>query len=190
MTGTLEPRRETLVRPATRPRKAARRALAFFLGVLVAGFLAATWAVLYFPRLWTEVQPGWIRRWLYGATVALEDPGSDCLGVPGSLQIRSEGSGERVDPLVRDTIEADGRVLRSEYSAHWAETRVVEFFLWSRSVRVRADFETDCGTFPGSIVADESHVRRAGDELCFDLVLRRMDGSSIRERWIGSALVR
>jgi len=169
-----------------------QRVLALLLGVALASIVAAAAGMYWCTGLWTAIQPEWTYRWTYEATMPLGAPPRDaiCPGVPGSLWIRSTATRELVDPLLRSMTRGGGRILRSEFSGHWAETRVVEFVLGEGSVTIRARFDTDCGRFPGSVAVQESQVHQHEDELCFDLSVRRMDGSSTLERWIGSIQLR
>jgi hypothetical protein len=91
-----------------------------------------------------------------------------------------------LEPLLDSHVSDDHTTLRASYSGHWSERRIVALDLHRGSARVLASFETDYGTFPGWVAVADSSINVQIDEVCFDLRVRRLDGSSEQERWIGS----
>jgi hypothetical protein len=106
---------------------------------------------------------------------------------PGTLSVtRLETGRDLLEPLLEYQVSDDHTTLRASYIGLRGERRIVALDLRKRSARVLVSFVTDYGDFPGWVALANSKVNVQVDKIFFDLNVRRLDGSSEQERWVGS----
>ena len=157
-----------------------QRDLALILGCVLAGIVLVAWSA---------VVPGQGLCFWGGSSqgtpveLALGTPPAEAV-CPEDLWITDAHRSLRA-PLVKSELGADGQSARAEFSASWAECRALDVAPGEGAITIRASYETDYGDFAGEIDAASSSAHRHAHALCFDLNLRRMDGSPRPERWRG-----
>lgn len=165
-----------------------KRLRALLLGVLLALTVAVgAAAVRYRGRLLAHLP-----LWVYQSTIHVsESPqNGECIGPVNAIRVISEATRDHLDPLSERHFDYNGQRIRAEFSSSWAETRVVLFAEKEGAITIRASFDTDYGVYPGSVNGTASRVHKHPDKVCFSLSIRRMDGSSIQERWEGQLSIR
>jgi hypothetical protein len=166
-------------------KKLTRRVIAVILGCVFAAGLTIGVALLFVPFLADATV---VPEWVHEVTLQVGDPPETdaCHDSPDAMHVFSSAVGEHDEPLAkRDAVSSNPPKVRAEYSAGWAEKKVLQLSISERSATILASYETDYGDFRGSVVAGDSRVHRHGNDLCYDLSVKRRDGSAIQERWIG-----
>ena len=173
------------------------RTVALLIGMVLASvFVAVAVALTVPPDLWRRAAIAYLP---HVATLYIGHPRDlplspppqpvGCLELSHTLHVVTGVTKDLFEPMTEKRISRDRRTIRVEFSGHWAERRVALFLLDERAVTVAAFFDTDTGLYLGPVVAEGSSAHLHGDRLCFDLSVRRMDGSSRIERWRGQVLL-
>jgi hypothetical protein len=167
--------------------KLASRAIALLLGCGLSAALALGAALVFHPLLACAVLPA---SW-HQVTLPIDDAPENvaCLETPDTMRVISTATAEHDEPLVKRDVDPDEPTIRAEFSGSWAERRVLQLSVGKRSAVILASYETDYGNFGGSLDAADSRIHRHAGKLCFELSVRRLDGSSIQEHWIGQVLL-
>ena len=159
-----------------------QRDLALILGCVLAGIVLVVWSMVVPGQglcFWVESSEG------TSVQLSLQTPPADgaCTENPGATI--TDAHRRLLEPLVKSELGADGRSARAEFSRSWAERRALDVVLGEGSITIHASYATEYGDFAGEIDAASSSAHRHANALCFDLNVRRMDGSSRPERWRG-----
>jgi hypothetical protein len=126
-----------------------------------------------------------------GATITSIDPvdpvvSADCPSADGGLQVTTSWSHHHVKLVGVDQTGASAVTAR--FSSHWAETRM----LWldvvdpTAEVQVSVEFDTDYGLVAGQVLGAQSTIHVYEDRVCFDLTVKRLEGSGGLEHWVGA----
>jgi hypothetical protein len=160
------------------------RLLAVGLGTLLASLVSGTVGAV----AWTRQELRDARTMpVWAAEVEREDrEGPSC--APRSVLTVTREDGVALEEQQK-TLEV-GRTRKTAYAAfsgHWAETRGIFFVIGERTLQAGLHFHTDYGDYLGTLDLAEgaSRVHLHADALCFDLAVRRRDGSNALARGQG-----
>jgi hypothetical protein len=127
-----------------------------------------------------------------GSTITSIDPveplaGAICPSADGGLQVTTTWSRLREQFKGVDRVAASPTVT-ARFSSHWAETRGLWLDVVDPMAEVQAsvEFDTDYGLVAGQVLGAQSTIHVHEDRVCFDLTVKRLEGSGGLEHWVGA----